>query len=55
MTTRELADYLGKEPATIRQWRYKDLGPAWTRKGYRTVWYHAADVQAWLDGQRVAA
>lgn len=52
MTTRELAEYLGKKPATITQWRYYDIGPAWSKKGHRTVWYHAADVQAWLDEQQ---
>lgn len=60
MTTRELAEYLGKKPATITQWRYKDVGPAWSQLGdnevgRKTILYKAEDVQAWLDNLGKAA
>jgi hypothetical protein len=54
ITTAELAVFLSIPPATLRQWRYLDVGPKALRVG-RHVRYEPAEVRRWLreDCQRV--
>jgi hypothetical protein len=47
----ETADRLGVAQATLRNWRFRGLGPAYLKVG-RKVWYRAADIADWLDAQR---
>jgi predicted DNA-binding transcriptional regulator AlpA len=54
ITTTELAAFLSIPAATLRQWRYLDVGPKALRVG-RHVRYEPAEVRRWLreDCQRV--
>jgi predicted DNA-binding transcriptional regulator AlpA len=53
ITTAELAPFLSIPAATLRQWRYLDVGPKALRVG-RHVRYEPAEVRRWLteDCQR---
>ena len=44
----ELAEYLQVELSTLRDWRYKGIGPSFVRTG-RSVRYRPADVDEWID------
>ena len=63
LTVREAADYLGLAEKTLRNWLYlaEHPGPRVTRlKRSSTskrgaVRYHRADLDAWLDAQRIAS
>lgn len=48
-----LAAELGVPEATLAQWRYRSVGPAYVKVG-RHVRYRRADIDAWLDSQSVA-
>lgn len=50
-TPKEVADYLRKPVKTLTEWRYRSIGPAYTRQG-RDVRYDWDDVFAWVAGQR---
>jgi predicted DNA-binding transcriptional regulator AlpA len=52
LTTEDLAAHLGKPPRTLDQWRYQGRGPTYIKVG-GSVRYAFADVEAWLDAQRV--
>lgn len=49
-TTDEVAEYLSKSPKTLRNWRSRSEGPAYTGTG-RGVRYRWHDVEAWLTRQ----
>jgi excisionase family DNA binding protein len=49
MNTRELADYLRINPATVYRWRHSKEGPPPTRLGSKAVRYRRRDVDAWLE------
>jgi predicted DNA-binding transcriptional regulator AlpA len=53
LNTEDLAELLGKPHRTLDQWRYQGRGPAYIKVG-GSVRYALADVEAWLDAQRVA-
>lgn len=44
---RDVAEYLGTAPATVRFWRYAGTGPRYYRVG-RSIRYSKADVDAYL-------
>jgi hypothetical protein len=50
-TPQEVADYVRKPVKTLTEWRYRGIGPAYTRSG-RDVRYDWADVLAWVAQQR---
>ncbi|MBI5027272.1 MAG: helix-turn-helix domain-containing protein [Propionibacteriaceae bacterium] len=51
LTTAEVALMLRTPGATLRTWRYQDIGPRWFHLGPRGVRYKRSDVLAWLDRQ----
>lgn len=53
LTADDVASVLGIPTATLANWRYQGLGPRYLRIG-RHVRYEAADLKAWLQGQRVS-
>lgn len=44
LTTKELASRWGFSEQTIAQWRFRNKGPKYERKGYRTVIYFIDDI-----------
>jgi hypothetical protein len=50
-TPQEVATYLRKPAKTLTEWRYRGVGPAYTRQG-RDVRYDWEDVFAWVAQQR---
>lgn len=48
LSTRELAQLLGRPPRTLIYWRTHGKGPPFIRAGHRTILYRLADVDAWL-------
>jgi len=46
----QVAEYLGVPPETLKQWRYRKIGPNWTKVG-RHCRYNWQDVDAWLAAQ----
>lgn len=47
---KDVADYLGRPPGTLRNWRYRDEGPRYIKVGGR-VMYRWSDVDAYLERQ----
>jgi hypothetical protein len=54
LTTAEAADYLGREPSTLRWWRSQGLGPRFSGR-YRGVRYSLADLDAWIKANTHSA
>jgi excisionase family DNA binding protein len=52
LTPVDVAEELGVPVSTLANWRYQGLGPRYLRIG-RHVRYQAADVDKWLERQRV--
>lgn len=52
LTPAELAELVRRSPGTLRNWRYRGEGPAYTTAGGR-VRYARPDVEAWLASHRV--
>lgn len=51
LTYRDLSQWLGVPEGTLRNWRYRGVGPpATTLVGL--VRFHRADVEEWLKAQR---
>ena len=50
-TEEELVTYLGKPRGTLRNWRYRGIGPRWLKLEGGNVRYRWSDVEAWLDRQ----
>lgn len=50
-TEDDLITYLGKPRGTLRNWRYRGIGPKWKRLEGRSVRYRWSDVESWLDEQ----
>lgn len=54
MTEAEAADYLRRPPGMLRQWRYRQQGPAYIREpGSRLIRYLRSDLDAYLAAGRV--
>ena len=54
LTTDEASRYLGLRSQLLVQWRYERKGPAFHRLGGRLVRYDIAELDTWLEDQRVA-
>lgn len=53
LSEEQLAEQLGGiNVRTLQRWRYKGIGPAWTKVG-RTPMYRLEDVQRWLESNVV--
>ncbi|MEO3853718.1 helix-turn-helix domain-containing protein [Acrocarpospora sp. B8E8] len=50
-TEDDLAEFLDKPKGTLRNWRYRGIGPTWARLEGGSVRYRWADVERWLDQQ----
>ena len=48
---KQAAEYLGKKPGTLRQWRSDCKGPSYHKKG-RQIMYKKTDLDAWLEAGR---
>lgn len=48
----ELSDFIGVKVKTLRQWRFRRIGPPYLKLGVH-VRYAMADVTAWCDAGRV--
>ena len=46
------AEYMGKPPRTLEQWRHIDCGPPYIKLG-AAVRYRRSDVDAWLEANTV--
>lgn len=53
--TAEAALFLGVTPKTLRNWRNRRIGPAWSRPGLRAVVYRVGDLTAFMDARRQQA
>lgn len=53
LSTAEAAEYAGIPANTLRYYRHRDSGPASYKVGTRVV-YDVADLNTWLDAQKVA-
>lgn len=52
-TTAEVAVYLRQSAATLRQWRWRETGPAYIRQGGNgNVLYDWEDVFAWAKANK---
>lgn len=51
IVSKELATRLRVSEETVRGWRWRGVGPKWTKAHHRVL-YAESDVQAWLDAQR---
>lgn len=49
-TTAEVAEYLDRPVATLRQWRWLNRGPRWVKIG-KSVRYRWSDIDAYVDEQ----
>lgn len=52
LTPREAAEYVGREPRTLREWRYLGTGPAYYRIEQR-IRYRLDDLDAFMASARV--
>lgn len=51
LTTAEVSLLLRTPSATLRTWRYQEIGPRWFHLGPRGVRYKRSDVLAWIARQ----
>jgi len=54
LTSTQAAEYLGVQPQTLAQWRWRKTGPAFVKVG-RLVRYEAESLEAWLAEGGVAS
>lgn len=54
LTPAQVAERLGIPVATLKAWRYKGIGPVFSRMG-KHVRYDEADVEAYISETRVTA
>jgi hypothetical protein len=47
----DVATFLDVPEATLRQWRYQKVGPAYVKVG-QLVRYDWSDIEAWVASQR---
>ena len=47
MTTRDVADYFGITLDAVQKWRYRKMGPKFTRIAWNCVLYKRKDVLRW--------
>lgn len=51
LNEKQAAEYLGKKPGTLRQWRSDCKGPTYHKKG-RQILYKKTDLDTWLEAGR---
>lgn len=51
LDTAKAAAYLGMEPGTLENWRYKRMGPRCIHLG-KSVRYDLRDLDLWIDAQK---
>jgi excisionase family DNA binding protein len=51
LTTEQVAEYLGVDPATVRRYRERGM-PAIVLPGGQTIRYFKSEVEQWLDSLR---
>ena len=51
LTEDELSMYLSKPKGTLRNWRYRGIGPKWHRLEGGDIRYRWPDVDSWLEEQ----
>jgi len=49
----EAAKILGLSVQTLRNWRFKRIGPPYLKVGSRSVRYSPEDLYKWLEGQKI--
>ncbi len=54
LKTKDAAAYLGLEPGTLENWRYKSQGPPVIHLG-KNVRYDIQDLDAWIEAQKKVA
>jgi predicted DNA-binding transcriptional regulator AlpA len=47
LTSKELAERVGKSLHTLQFWRCRGIGPKFMKMGHRSIVYDLADVEAW--------
>ena len=52
LSTRQAAEFLGLEEATLRGWRCEDIGPPYHRLSPRSVRYDLSDLQQYKSERR---
>lgn len=53
--TPEAARFIGVAPKTLRNWRARKKGPAWSIAGTRAVSYRIGDLIAFMEARRQTA
>lgn len=51
LDTKEAAVIVGRKPKTLRDWRWKGIGPKWSQDPNKKVTYLLKDLEAWLNGK----
>ena len=51
LSTKQVAELTGLEPATLHNWRWARKGPVFVKLG-RTVRYPKADLVAWIESHK---
>lgn len=46
LTTKQVAEFLGVSVATVTQWKKKDRGPKFYRRGYGPIFYKKSEVES---------
>ncbi len=49
----EVAGLIGVDPQLLADWRSRRVGPPFLKLGHRTVRYHPATLDRWLDSRQV--
>lgn len=55
LNTAEAAAFTGFSPDTLRTWRSRRQGPAFSRPGGRAIAYKLSDLRAFMDAGRQTA
>jgi len=50
---RAAGEVLGKPAGTLRDWRYRGIGPPYVKVGPKSVRYRRSTLEAWLDSNTV--
>ena len=51
LTTEEVAEMLRTPPRTVTDWRYRGVGPPYTKPGKRVL-YTCGEVRQWFNSQK---
>lgn len=44
---------VGKPPPTLRDWRYRGIGPTYIKVGPKSVRYRRSDLESWLEANTI--